>query len=65
MCQFRDTFSLHGKSELYLPWRGWNMLGVGSPALPVALLHTKKGYSVGFFREPPGLHAYRESLAPL
>ena len=41
MCQFRDTFSLHGKSELYLPWRGWNMLGVGSPALPVAPLQIK------------------------
>ena len=41
MCQFRDTFSLHGKSELYLPWRGWNLLGVGSPALPVAPLQIK------------------------
>ena len=54
---------LYSRSDLYLPWRGWKMLGVGSPALPVAPLQ-KKGYSVGFFREPPGLHAYRESLVP-
>ena len=36
---------------LYLTWRVWNMLGVGSLALPVAPLH-KKGYSVRLFCEP-------------
>ena len=38
---FRNTFSLHSRSDLYLPWRGWNMLVVGSPALPVAPLQKK------------------------
>ena len=41
LCLFRNAFSLHGRSDLYLTWRVWNMLGVGSPALPVAPLQKK------------------------
>ena len=59
MLQFADTFNLLDGCKLYLPSRGWKLLGVGSPALPVAPLR-RKGYSGGFFRELTGLHAQRE-----
>ena len=38
------------------------MLVWGSPALPVAL--SRKGYSVGFFREPTGLLHHSETALP-